>query len=358
MDVRIIKNSKGQNTVEIIDDGISASVPSGGSKGKHEAPTVKPKKAVEFIKEYLPQLSKMESRERELYLQDHIKELGANTTLALSYYFFKRDGASGGNEFPYPVGNVAGSWKKNRIQEFLSIPLDAKSISEAIEINQNVWEEVGRHLNVDKKNPEGGWISNKTDEKIISIVSETAEHHGAKVGVDIAATHFWNGKKYKHSGKEFTEDEHFRYVASLINFYDLVYVEDPFHEDAFHLFSDLTEVEKNDTLIVGDDIFVTNPERLEKGIAENACNSVLIKPDQIGCISLAQRTVELGKENGYVPVISHRSGETKENILSDLALYFGTPLAKIGIHGEERESKLNRLKELWEEVKKPKMAKI
>jgi enolase len=136
----------------------------------------------------------------------------------------------------------------------------------------------------------------------------------------------------------------------LIDVFDLVYVEDAFDQEDFRMHAKLTS-DNPDVLICGDDLFTTKKERLQEGIDNGACNSLIVKPNQIGTLSDTLETVELAKENDYTPVISHRSGETIDSSISDLSLEWSCPIIKAGI-ADIRIAKLNRLLKLWDETDK------
>ena len=166
------------------------------------------------------------------------------------------------------------------------------------------------------------------------------------VGLDFASSSLWNPKKevYEYVGedKKRGKDEQLDYVLSLIEKFKLVYVEDPFHEDDFESFVELTSKAKN-CLICGDDLFVTNKKKLELGVKLKAANSLIVKPNQVGTVSDTWETIKLAKAFNYVPVISHRSGETTSNHIAHLAVAFGCPIIKTGVVGGERIAKLNEL---------------
>jgi len=166
------------------------------------------------------------------------------------------------------------------------------------------------------------------------------------VGLDFASSSLWNPKKevyeYVGEGKKRGKDEQLDYVLSLIEKFKLVYVEDPFHEDDFESFVELTSKAKN-CLICGDDLFVTNKKKLELGVKLKAANSLIVKPNQVGTVSDTWETIKLAKASNYVPVISHRSGETTSNHIAHLAVAFGCPIIKTGVVGGERIAKLNEL---------------
>jgi enolase len=159
----------------------------------------------------------------------------------------------------------------------------------------------------------------------------------------MAAAELFDGDRYVYSDTERTSDEQVQYVAELVDDYDLAYVEDPLDEDDYAGFAELTDRAGSRTLICGDDLFVTNTERLQQGIDSGAANSILVKPNQIGTLSDAFDAIELAREHGYAPVVSHRSGETEDTTIAHLAVSTAAPFIKTGAVGGERTAKLNEL---------------
>ena len=142
----------------------------------------------------------------------------------------------------------------------------------------------------------------------------------------------------------------------LIRTYRLAYVEDPFQENDYASFTELTRKAK--CLVVGDDLFATQVSRLKEGIRRKACNAIIIKPNQVGTVSRALDAVKAAKRAGYATVVSHRSCETEDSFISDLALGTGSPIIKCGVFGKERQAKLERLVKIWGKVKGPSMARL
>jgi enolase len=165
-------------------------------------------------------------------------------------------------------------------------------------------------------------------------------------GVDIAASSLWKEKEklyvYSRERKKLDSGEQLEYVLELIKKYHLVYVEDPFHEEDYESFMELTKKTKK-CLICGDDLFVTNIERLSHGTKINAGNAVIIKVNQIGTLTDALETIEFAERNGYVPVMSHRSGDTCDWHIAHLAVAFRCPIIKTGIVEGTRIAKINEL---------------
>jgi enolase len=249
-------------------------------------------------------------------------------------------------------------------QEFLLIPYVAKSPFEAIENLVHAWYAIGDELKEKKmlggRNYENAWIANMNEEKTLDFLSTIAEDWHMKIGVDFASSSLWNGKSYvyRKSGKKLTTDQQLDLVKDFAERYKIWYMEDPFHENGFASFTALTrEIGKN-RLIVGDDLYCTQLRRLEKGVMEKSTNGIIIKPNQVGTLFQAGMVTSLAHKYKIVPVVSHRSGETDDDWIADLALLWNTPLIKTGVMGMERLAKHNRLIQLWEEVPSPKMAEM
>jgi len=294
-----------------------------------------------------------------------VEEIGSNLSIALSIAATKAVAENNVYRFlepiargiPYPLGNVMGDWLKGSIQEYLVAPLEATTIMEAIDINKAVWKDLGRKLKSKSKNREGGWISKHDDIKNLDIVTKIAEEHGASVGIDMAASSLFENEKYvfKKLKKEFDEKEQIDFVTDLIKTYRLFYVEDPFHEEDFESFADLAKRAK--CLIVGDDLFATNEQRLELGIDVDAANAIIIKPNQTGTVSRTLKTSAVADKKKYTTIVSHRSAETMDVFISDLAVGIESPLIKCGVYGKERSIKLKRLVEIWNSIENPVMNK-
>ena len=383
--IKKIKNSKKEDTVEVtISAGkglTKASAPSGTSAGKHEVKAYNKSinNSIKQANKILPKLvGEKETSQQEIdkFLKENMKEIGGSISIATSIAI-ARAGAKTKNKqlyeyvnekekysHPIMVGKCIGGGvhakNSTTIQEFLSIPL-VKEMKKAVKINRMVHKKTGAILKnfkgfQKKLDYEGGWVANISDENALGIVSSAIEEISKKtktniaLGIDVAASEFWNGKKYIYKKQQRTPKEHYNFIKYLIKEYDLYYIEDPFQEDDFKSLARLTKEFKN-RMIVGDDTFTTNPKRLKKGIKLKAGNSILIKPNQIGTLTETYETVELAKKHAYTPVISHRSGETKDSAIADLAVGWGIPFIKIGIIGKEREAKTNRIIKIEKVIK-------
>ena len=168
--------------------------------------------------------------------------------------------------------------------------------------------------------------------------------------MDMAASEFFKDGKYVYKDKSLGPGEQVDYVAKLIDTYDMCLVEDPFDQEDFQSYKELTARAGSKCIIVGDDLFVTNTHRIEKGISLGACNAVLIKPNQIGTLTDTLDAVEMSHRAGYKTVVSHRSGETTDASIAHIAVGVGAHAIKTGVVGGERLAKLNELIRIEEDV--------
>jgi len=385
--LRRVLDSRGNATVEADvrteSGGFGrARAPSGASTGEHEAIELPVGEAIASARELaLPRLVGEvyagNQREVDAALHaadgtDDFSEIGANSAVAISMaaaragadvlgapLFQHLGGTFRGDTFPVPLGNVVGGGEHaadaTDIQEFLAVPLGAPSVEEAIFANAAVHESVGELLEAREipagKGDEGAWAPAITDSAAFELVSEAINAVESDVGfeirlgLDVAAAELYDADKevYCYGERTRDTDEQIDYIAGIVEEYDLVYVEDPLDEEDFSGFAALTDRVGSETLICGDDLFVTNVDRLERGIDEGAGNSILVKPNQIGTLSDAVDAVELAQHSGYEPVISHRSGETEDTTISHLAVATDAPYIKTGAVGGERTAKLNEL---------------
>jgi enolase len=388
---RKILNSRGDPTIEVdvltVDGYGRASAPSGASTGKAEAvsyPKGGVEEAIKKVDELLaPELIGLSADEQEeidnllheLDGTEGFRNIGGNTAYAVSLavadaatssyglHLFQYLGGQMASDLPYPLGNVLGGGKHALgkvpdIQEFLVLPVGAPSFSAAAEANVAVHRKLKSFLKeadphfTGGRGDEGAWAPNISNEKALETVSKACEEVSEEVGfrcrpgLDVASSSLWDNEKqrYMYARDDVHRDtgEQMEYILDLIKKYKLVYVEDPFHEDDFGSFRELTS-KTRDCLICGDDLFVTNVERLSKGIKNCAGNAIIIKMNQIGTLTDTWKTTRLAKENGYVPVVSHRSGETTAFHIAHLSVAFNCPVIKTGVMGGERIAKLNEL---------------
>jgi enolase len=389
VELRRILDSRGNATVEadvLTEDGGfgRAAAPAGASTGAYEAVELPPGEAIAAARRLaVPRLEGTvhvgDQRAVDAALRgadgtDDLSEIGANAVVAISMAVAKAaadtigvplyqhlGGALRGpssDSFPVPLGNVVGGGEHARdatdIQEFLAVPVGAPNVVEAAFANARVHGRVGDlfddHGITAGKGDEGAWAPQTDDTTAFEIVDEAIETVAddlgfeIRMGLDVAATELVDDDGvYRYTDVERTSDEQVDYVASLVDEYDLAYVEDPLDEEAFGDFAALTDRVGSRTEICGDDLFVTNVERLQRGIDDGAGNSILIKPNQIGTLTDAVDAINLAVANGFTPVISHRSGETEDTTIAHLAVATDAPFVKTGAVGGERTAKLNEL---------------
>ena len=348
----------------------SASTPNGKSVGKHEVKIYKKNlegdiKTIKDFSEYFYEetIGKFEDLRRIEDIVD--RHVGANTLFALESAVLKAVANEQKKEVwelinpstkksQRLVGNCIGGGKHSSedknpdFQEFLLIP-KSKSVKEAFEINKKTKERGGESLKESdknfkfKKNDENAWITSMNEKDVLDILKKTK----IPLGIDVAASSFFKRKSYNYKNPllKRTDKEQLEYLSNLIKNLDLFYIEDPFNEEDYESFSRLLK-KFPDRLIVGDDLTVTNSKRLEKAIEMKSINAIIVKPNQCGSLLEVKKVCELAKENGIKIIFSHRSGETDETILADLAFGFGADFFKCGIDGKEREAKLKRLMEI------------
>jgi len=270
---------------------------------------------------------------------------------------------------PFPLGNTIGGGKhasdlSPAFQEILVAPLGARNVREAVEVNFKVHKEVGRKLSKMLKYPvgkgdEGGWSPGLTDIEAMGFVSEVVgavqDETGVRIrmGVDVAADSLHDPRKggyyYRTTKKTLSREEQMVFVSELCDRYDLLYVEDPLHEDDFEGYAALHSALKK-TLITGDDLYTTDVDRLKVGVSKNSTNGVIMKVNQIGTLWEAQQFSNLAKKTGHVVIASHRSGDNEGGHLAHFAVGFRCGLMKSGVVGGERTAKLNELMRIGEEL--------
>jgi enolase len=265
---------------------------------------------------------------------------------------------------PLPLGNVIGGGahaaNSTEIQEFLVVPGDATDAEEAVlanaAVHRNIRDLLAKHGKSCGKGDEGAWAPQIDDALAFELIAEAtgivADEMNISVdmGIDVAASQMWNGEGYTYREKVRTTEDQIAYIAELVDSYDLVYVEDPLHEDDFDGFAELTSQVGDRCLVCGDDIFVTQVDRIHQGIEMNAANCVLIKPNQVGTLTDTFEAVKLSHTRGLDTVMSHRSGETTDTTIAHLATAFSCIFLKCGIVGGERIAKLNELIRIEEQL--------
>lgn len=398
---RQILDSRGNPTVEV--DAITntgavgtAAVPSGASTGVHEAVELRDNdktrflgkgvlKAVENINGILNEelqgfnVSDQEGIDRmmiEIDGTENKANIGANAILGVSLAvakaaaidhglpLYKYVGGAYTSELPVPMMNIlnGGAHADNKIdfQEFMVMPFGAKSFSEGLRWGTEIFHHLkqvlkdgGYSTNV---GDEGGFAPNlKSNDEAIETVIKAIEKAGFQPGDDVyiamdaAAAEFYDKdkKKYilkKSTGDELSSSEMVNYWKSWIDKYPIISIEDGCDEDDWEGWKSLTEKIGNKVQLVGDDLFVTNTERLVKGIETNTANSILIKVNQIGTLTETIEAVQMAHKNGYTSVMSHRSGETEDTTIADLAVALNTGQIKTGSASRsDRIAKYNQL---------------
>ncbi len=373
-----IIDSRGNWTVEIrieTKSGLwgTGIAPSGASCGTHEAKAIDAEKSVRIANTVLQKLIGMrldqKSIDSELMRLDNTRgflKIGGNTAVALSFAVYnalhKEAALRNKNIFPRPLGNIFGGGKHGGgadFQEILICPLTSKSFPDCVEKMVDTYHELKKEI--EKKhesgiNDEGAITANVPLQSALDMICTIAGRNGCRVGIDAASSNLWSGKKYVYPKlkKTFDAGGQIDFISGLIKTYRLFYVEDALNEEDFKGFSELTKKHGKRCLICGDDLTATNPKRLEIAIAGKSINSAIVKPNQIGTVSLAHGFTMLAKKNKIVPVISHRSAETADSTISAIALDWKIPIIKAGVI-DVRIAKLDRLLELWDECEKPRM---
>ncbi|MFP3945480.1 MAG: phosphopyruvate hydratase [Archaeoglobaceae archaeon] len=390
---RVVFDSRGNETVECeiltSESGASSIAPSGASTGSEEAIVVDPYRNGEIEDKVSRALvgmsvfdqSTIDAALREADGTDNFSEIGGNFAITASlacakaaanyleiplYHYL---GGAFATELPYPLGNVIGGGAHaagTNIQEFLIIPVGAETFFDAQMTNTRVHKQIKKELTsrgiFTAKGDEGGWAAQIGDEQAFEIIQtaidKVEDELGTKVriGTDVAATELWDGEHYVYQDKKLKPDEQISYIGELVDKYNLLFVEDPLQENDFEGFADLTK--SVDCMICGDDLFVTNINRIEMGIEAGSVNSVLIKPNQIGTLTDTFKAVKLSRDNGYDIVVSHRSGETEDDAIAHLSVAFNAKLIKSGVVGSERLAKLNELIRIEEYMSSPSMVKL
>lgn len=405
---REILDSRGNPTVEadvILADGSTgrAAVPSGASTGEHEAVELRDGdkayylgkgvlQAVENVESVLaPELTGMDASNQRLIDatmialdgSDNKSRIGANAILAVSMAcarasaialkmpLYRYLGGANASLLPTPMMNIinGGAHADNNVdfQEFMIMPIGAERFSDALRWGAEVFHTLKGVLKKKGYNTavgdEGGFApSLKSNVEAIEVILEAIEAAGYKAGEDIAlaldpaASEFFNKETgryvFKKSDKtEKTSEEMARYWESWVRQYPIISIEDGLAEDDWTGWRFMTEILGEQIQLVGDDLFVTNTERLQRGIEEGVANSILIKVNQIGTISETFEAIELGRRYGYTSILSHRSGETEDTFIADLAVATGAGQIKTGsISRTDRIAKYNQLLRIEEEL--------
>jgi enolase len=397
---RQILDSRGNPTVEVdvtLESGAlgRAAVPSGASTGVHEAVELRDggsayggkavTKAVAGVNGEIASAVRgldpadqraLDARLIELDGTPNKGRLGANAILGVSLAAAKAAAAEaeqplwrfiGGEDaavLPVPMLNVinGGAHAANSIdlQEFMVVPVGAESFAEALELGAGVYHALKAVLHerglATAVGDEGGFAPDLAGtEEAIEAILEAAERAGCRdrvaIALDPAMSEVYRDGVYRFEGREASSTETIEYFAGLVERYPIVSIEDGLAEDDWGAWVDLTARLGGRVQLVGDDLFVTNPERLRRGIDERAGNSILVKVNQIGTLTETLDAIALARDNGYSAVISHRSGETEDTTIADLAVATGAGQIKTGAPARsDRVAKYNQLLRIEEEL--------
>ncbi len=389
---RKVLDSRGNATVEVdlyAPARARVAAPSGASTGAHEAQAL-PKGGVDeslriFAKEIGPGLKGRDIADqagldrwlREVDGSANFSRIGGNLAVAVSLAnakaaalaagqpLFRFLGGAAAKKMPFPFGNVIGGGRHavggTTIQEYMVV-------SQGPTISGNVFANARVHRLLKdalaKKFPgeplgrgdEGAWVAKLEDEEALALLADTCKGVQKEVGfpvrpaMDLAASEFLKDGKYRYKKQALTPDEQIDFLVRLAKEYGVYSFEDPMDEEDFDGFAQLTKEIGKKAVIIGDDLYCTDAERLRKGIAVQAGNAILIKPNQIGTLSETRATVETARKAGFETVVSHRSGETTDDTIAHLAVAFGSLGIKTGTVGGERIAKLNELIRIEEEL--------
>ena len=393
---RMIFNSRGAKTIEvdiISDDKFlgRASSPSGASVGKHEAQSFKensPEKSLDELNKNLSKFIGIESQDpratydilKNIDNSENYSKIGGSVAYALSLAsvesaskaleipLFKLLKPSGDYKFPYPLGNILGGGSHAGpgtpdIQEYLICPIGASNIIEAIEINIKVHTQLKTILEKLDNNftygrgDEGAWAPNLNNDQALEVVEKAVFDSGydsgkdVAIGIDFASSSFWNEKKksyeYLRQGLVRSPNEQIDFVNNLIDKYHLIYVEDPVHEEDFE---GMSIINKNnpECLITGDDMLVTNKNRVKESMKYKSCSGAILKVNQAGSLYDALEFANECNKNDIKLITSHRSGESIDSHISEIAVATSSKFLKTGVIGGERVAKLNQLVRLVE----------
>jgi enolase len=403
---REILDSRGNPTVEVevvLADGSwgRAAVPSGASTGVHEAlelrdgdksryngkgvlravENVNTVLAEEFIGWDATEQKAIDQRMLELDGTPNKSKLGANAILGVSLAVAKAAAASlqlplyrylGGvyaHVLPTPMMNILNGgahtgWQSVDMQEFLVMPLGAPSFAEALRWGSEIYHALKGVLKAKGYatlvGDEGGFApALKANEEAIEVIMEAIQKAGYKVGeevaiaIDPATSEFYEDGKYnlRREGKTFTNEELIKFWEKWIDQYPIVSLEDGLAEDDWEGWTMLQEALGDKVQLIGDDLLVTNPERIRRGIREKTCNALLVKLNQIGSLTETLEAVQLVQRAGWNAVVSHRSGETEDTTIADLVVAFDIGQIKTGAPARsDRVAKYNRLLRIEEEL--------
>ncbi len=416
---RIIKDSRGEKTLEVeietYKGKFRAGAPSGKSTGKHETPVYHSRGidySMKILRVFSQKVRNMNFMIKDFYglkefevllrkFEQKYGKFGANATYVLETAFLKAAAKENNKELwefvldredenrfskskikekikiPMPVGNCIGGGlhtnvKRGQIkpefQEFLLIP-NEKTFATAVTKMHHVYMAVRQVLRLKyrrlklKRNDENAWQAPLNNQEVLELLKKIAESYKVRIGLDVAASSFWDGTyyKYHHNNLLRTSDEQIDYMQRLVEKFKLFYIEDPLQEEDFVGFAQINayvnklnkkpKPKTTNALIVGDDLTVTNITRLKRAIRDKSINALIVKPNQNGYMIEVAKVVDFCKKNKIKIIFSHRSGETLDHALADYAVGFQADYIKTGISGRERLVKLARIMQIEKSLK-------
>jgi len=359
--ISVINDSRGKPTICIEINKQVTCAPAGKSTGKHEKPGYRGSldKDLKNVKQIIELSQKDFKKFKDLEVVEALlkNKIGANTLFALEASILKAMAAEqgkelwqflGGRSIPKILSNTIGGGchtkasKKPDFQEFLVMGNKKH--------NTIAYNELKKILKTSKTNDENALITPMCNRHTLELLN----YGDVKIGVDVAASEFYKDRKYNYKcgNKKITRGDQIRFMVSIIEDYNLVYVEDPMQEDDFKGFAEILKATKGKCLIVGDDLTTTNLKRVQKAIEMKAINGLIVKPNQIGSLIEVKKVIDLCKKKKIKIIISHRSGETMDCTIADLAVGWGADMIKIPIKGKERLCKVDRIEEIKKKLKK------
>lgn len=405
---RQILDSRGNPTVETTvycENQITASfaVPSGASVGKFESIELRDNDPQNFfgrgvssaieniekrIKGYVLGMKATNQEKIDKIMIDldgteNKSVLGANSILSVSIAVAKAAAAElnlpvykylgtliSNREFKYvtPMFNIVnGGLHANNnltIQEFLLIPDTNFNIEKSLKLGVEIYQELKKNLKERRLSTalgdEGGFSAEiESNDKVLNLIQQVIENSNYKYGTDVflgldlaSSAYFKNGKYYlENNNTGFGSEEYIRQLINITDKYHLISVEDPFSEEDYDSWKKFSQLKRDKLIIIGDDLTVTNFKRLKKAAAENWCNAVIIKINQVGTLTETLQTVKFAKENNFKIIVSHRSGETNDDFIADLAVGTASDFVKFGAPARgERVAKYNRLLQIYQEL--------
>lgn len=407
-----VLDSRGNPTLQVkvtLEEGTigKAIVPSGASTGSFEAVELRDgdknkymgksvEKAVRNVNEQIAvklmgedvfKQNKIDLKLVEIDGTENKANLGANATLGVSLAcadaaakylnmpLYEYIGGVSGTNIPIPMMNILNGGKHSdnnvNIQEFMIVPVGGKDFKEMMQMASEIYHTLKKVLKErglsTAVGDEGGFAPNlSSDEEALKLIVESIEKAGYKpredvaLALDVASTEMCeeakkagkeNGYLFWKTGEHMSTTDMIDYLEDLVNEYPIISIEDGLAEEDWEGWKELTSRLGNKIQLVGDDLFVTNISRLEKGIRNNVANSILIKPNQIGTLTETLNAIKLAKANGYSTVISHRSGETEDTFIADLSVAINSRYIKAGAPARtDRVAKYNRILNIEDEL--------